>query len=181
MKHCMWIPLYAYLYAEILRVKGLMSYRASVYMNKMQIDKLELLCCVKAMLLPFSATVSSSGELYTWGRGNYGRLGHGCSEDHNVPTLVADLKGTFSDSSNCITLEVFIVLKIYIVVFWIMTACSVCVCVCARARARACGGGEVRTHEVTIIVQILIFGNCAICFQVFKYKVQQLCCLKSWP
>ncbi|XP_023713900.1 E3 ubiquitin-protein ligase HERC2 [Cryptotermes secundus] len=41
----------------------------------------------------YSAAVSSSGELYTWGRGNYGRLGHGCSEDHNVPTLVADLKG----------------------------------------------------------------------------------------
>jgi len=40
-----------------------------------------------------SAAVSSSGELYTWGRGNYGRLGHGCSEDHKVPTLVAGLKG----------------------------------------------------------------------------------------
>ena len=24
-----------------------------------------------------SAAVSASGELYTWGQGNYGRLGHG--------------------------------------------------------------------------------------------------------
>jgi alpha-tubulin suppressor-like RCC1 family protein len=72
-------------------------------MNKMQIDELELLHCVKALLLPFSAAVSSSGELYTWGRGNYGRLGHGCSEDHNVPTLVADLKGMFRGSSSYIT------------------------------------------------------------------------------
>jgi alpha-tubulin suppressor-like RCC1 family protein len=93
-------------------------------MNKVQIANMELLYCVKALLLAFSAAVSSSGELYTWGRGNYGRLGHGCSEDHNVPTLVADLKGIFSGSSNYLTFEVFVVLKIHIVVFFIMTACS---------------------------------------------------------
>lgn len=37
--------------------------------------------------------MTSSGEVYTWGRGNYGRLGHGTSEDHNVPTIVVGLKG----------------------------------------------------------------------------------------
>lgn len=41
----------------------------------------------------YSAAVTATGEVYTWGRGNYGRLGHGTSEDHNVPTLVVGLKG----------------------------------------------------------------------------------------
>uniref|UniRef100_A0A2C9K806 HECT-type E3 ubiquitin transferase n=1 Tax=Biomphalaria glabrata TaxID=6526 RepID=A0A2C9K806_BIOGL len=41
----------------------------------------------------YSAAISSSGELYTWGRGNYGRLGHGSSEDQCYPNLVAALKG----------------------------------------------------------------------------------------
>lgn len=25
----------------------------------------------------YSAAITAEGELYTWGRGNYGRLGHG--------------------------------------------------------------------------------------------------------
>lgn len=41
----------------------------------------------------YSAAVTASGELYTWGRGNYGRLGHGSSEDHSLPSLVSALKG----------------------------------------------------------------------------------------
>lgn len=46
----------------------------------------------------YSAAISSQGELYTWGRGNYGRLGHGSSDDHSTPTLVTALKGTvFTD------------------------------------------------------------------------------------
>ncbi|XP_048589232.1 E3 ubiquitin-protein ligase HERC2 isoform X2 [Nematostella vectensis] len=40
-----------------------------------------------------SAAVTSEGELYTWGRGNYGRLGHGSSEDQLVPVLVSGLRG----------------------------------------------------------------------------------------
>ncbi|XP_046386640.1 E3 ubiquitin-protein ligase HERC2 isoform X3 [Ischnura elegans] len=41
----------------------------------------------------YSAAVTADGEMYTWGRGNYGRLGHGTSEDHSVPKVVAALKG----------------------------------------------------------------------------------------
>uniref|UniRef100_UPI00358FCF6D E3 ubiquitin-protein ligase HERC2 n=1 Tax=Myxine glutinosa TaxID=7769 RepID=UPI00358FCF6D len=41
----------------------------------------------------YSAAVTADGELYTWGRGSYGRLGHGDSEDVDTPTIVAALKG----------------------------------------------------------------------------------------
>ncbi|XP_041862098.1 E3 ubiquitin-protein ligase HERC2 isoform X2 [Melanotaenia boesemani] len=41
----------------------------------------------------YSAAITADGELYTWGRGNYGRLGHGSSEDQTTPMLVAALKG----------------------------------------------------------------------------------------
>ncbi|XP_064637694.1 E3 ubiquitin-protein ligase HERC2-like isoform X2 [Lineus longissimus] len=41
----------------------------------------------------YSAALTSSGDLYTWGRGNFGKLGHGNSEDQTVPTLVAALQG----------------------------------------------------------------------------------------
>ncbi|XP_020707195.2 E3 ubiquitin-protein ligase HERC2 isoform X3 [Athalia rosae] len=41
----------------------------------------------------YSAALSANGDLYTWGRGNYGRLGHGNSDDISVPTLVAALSG----------------------------------------------------------------------------------------
>lgn len=29
----------------------------------------------------YSAAITAEGELYTWGRGNYGRLGHGMLPD----------------------------------------------------------------------------------------------------
>lgn len=41
----------------------------------------------------YSAAITAAGELYTWGRGNYGRLGHGNSDDHTLPTLVTGLRG----------------------------------------------------------------------------------------
>lgn len=41
----------------------------------------------------YSAALSANGELYTWGRGNYGRLGHGSNDDVTIPTLVTTLKG----------------------------------------------------------------------------------------
>ena len=40
-----------------------------------------------------SAAITGSGELYTWGKGRYGRLGHGDSEDQLKPKLVEALTG----------------------------------------------------------------------------------------
>ncbi|RXG68740.1 E3 ubiquitin-protein ligase HERC2 [Armadillidium vulgare] len=40
-----------------------------------------------------SAAITSGGELYTWGKGRYGRLGHGGSEDQLRPKLVEALVG----------------------------------------------------------------------------------------
>lgn len=36
-----------------------------------------------------SAAITSSGELYTWGLGEYGRLGHGDSESQLLPKQVS--------------------------------------------------------------------------------------------
>lgn len=41
----------------------------------------------------YSAAISANGSLYTWGRGNYGRLGHGTFDDCLLPTMVAALSG----------------------------------------------------------------------------------------
>lgn len=38
-----------------------------------------------------SACITASGELFTWGKGRYGRLGHGDSEDQLKPKLVGEL------------------------------------------------------------------------------------------
>ncbi|ODM97024.1 putative E3 ubiquitin-protein ligase HERC1 [Orchesella cincta] len=38
-----------------------------------------------------SACVTDTGELYTWGEGEAGRLGHGDTNDRQVPTLVKDV------------------------------------------------------------------------------------------
>lgn len=40
-----------------------------------------------------SAAITASGHLYTWGKGRYGRLGHGDSEDQLKPKLVEALVG----------------------------------------------------------------------------------------
>ena len=47
------------------------------------------ICCGST----YSAAITANGDLYTWGRGNYGRLGHGSSEDQSTPLQVAALKG----------------------------------------------------------------------------------------
>ncbi|XP_066141939.1 E3 ubiquitin-protein ligase HERC2 isoform X1 [Euwallacea fornicatus] len=41
----------------------------------------------------YSAAITSGGVLYTWGKGNYGRLGHGSFDDILIPTPVAGLTG----------------------------------------------------------------------------------------
>ncbi|KAK5650580.1 hypothetical protein RI129_001609 [Pyrocoelia pectoralis] len=41
----------------------------------------------------YSAAISADGVLYTWGRGNYGRLGHGKTTDCFVPSVVTGLNG----------------------------------------------------------------------------------------
>ncbi|XP_021378315.1 E3 ubiquitin-protein ligase HERC2-like isoform X2 [Mizuhopecten yessoensis] len=41
----------------------------------------------------YSAARTVNGELYTWGRGNYGRLGHGSTDDQCLPGLIKTLKG----------------------------------------------------------------------------------------
>uniref|UniRef100_A0A4W3J8I3 HECT-type E3 ubiquitin transferase n=1 Tax=Callorhinchus milii TaxID=7868 RepID=A0A4W3J8I3_CALMI len=38
-----------------------------------------------------SAAVTSDGELYTWGEGDFGRLGHSDSHSRNLPALVKDI------------------------------------------------------------------------------------------
>ncbi|XP_019851476.1 PREDICTED: E3 ubiquitin-protein ligase HERC2-like [Amphimedon queenslandica] len=40
-----------------------------------------------------SAAVTEDGVLYTWGKGSYGRLGHGNAEDKLIPTIVEGLNG----------------------------------------------------------------------------------------
>ncbi|XP_066595212.1 E3 ubiquitin-protein ligase HERC2 [Prorops nasuta] len=49
----------------------------------------------------YSAALSANGELYTWGRGNYGRLGHRNSDDVMVPTLVTALNGHRVEHVSC--------------------------------------------------------------------------------
>jgi alpha-tubulin suppressor-like RCC1 family protein len=41
----------------------------------------------------FSNRIVIVGELYTWGKGRYGRLGHGDSDDQLKPKLVEALLG----------------------------------------------------------------------------------------
>jgi alpha-tubulin suppressor-like RCC1 family protein len=38
------------------------------------------------------AVVTSNGSLYTWGKGSYGKLGHGNEIDYNEPCIVEAFK-----------------------------------------------------------------------------------------
>lgn len=46
-----------------------------------------------------SACLTARGRIYTWGKGRYGRLGHGDSEDQLVPKLVNNI--TNCNKNNC--------------------------------------------------------------------------------
>lgn len=73
-----------------------------------------------------SAAITASGELYTWGKGRYGRLGHGDSDDQLKPKLVEALLGNgraknslpvlfcvFFPIANCLDLIVLFVLLVF--------------------------------------------------------------------
>uniref|UniRef100_A0A7S1FVS7 BTB domain-containing protein n=1 Tax=Corethron hystrix TaxID=216773 RepID=A0A7S1FVS7_9STRA len=51
--------------------------------------------CVEAVTCGsyHSAAVGEKGELYTWGGGMYGKLGHGDEEGHDRPARVAEMEG----------------------------------------------------------------------------------------
>ena len=53
------------------------------------------------------------GELYTWGKGRYGRLGHGDSEDQTKPKLVEALLGYRVIDVACGKYNKFIFYKLY--------------------------------------------------------------------
>ncbi|RWS18306.1 hypothetical protein B4U80_02319, partial [Leptotrombidium deliense] len=48
-----------------------------------------------------SAAITANGELYTFGKGRYGRLGHGDSEDQLRPKIVEALLGHFVVHAAC--------------------------------------------------------------------------------
>ncbi|ERE75739.1 putative E3 ubiquitin-protein ligase HERC1-like protein [Cricetulus griseus] len=56
----------------------------------MQMRRSLVVVCVSAGYR-HSAAVTEDGELYTWGEGDFGRLGHGDSNSRNIPTLVKDI------------------------------------------------------------------------------------------
>ncbi|XP_054728194.1 probable E3 ubiquitin-protein ligase HERC2 [Anastrepha obliqua] len=62
----------------------------------------------------YSAAITMDGNLYTWGRGTYGRLGHGNSDDKLLPTHVHALReysiidvalGSGDSHTLCLTVE----------------------------------------------------------------------------
>lgn len=68
--------------------------------NKMSYDKPKLIEALKSKRVrdvacgsSHSAAITSNGELYTWGLGEYGRLGHGDTITQMKPRLVRALCG----------------------------------------------------------------------------------------
>lgn len=45
-----------------------------------------------------SACITASGELFTWGKGRYGRLGHGDSDDQSKPKMVGYVHTKFKNT-----------------------------------------------------------------------------------
>ncbi len=42
-----------------------------------------------------------ANAIYSWGLGEYGRLGHGDEKDYNVPTLINEFKNKVIQSVSC--------------------------------------------------------------------------------
>ena len=57
-----------------------------------------------------SACVTEDGSLYTWGRGNYGRLGHGTNDDKVVPTKIVTTRVRFFIFYECMPVVGMLVL-----------------------------------------------------------------------
>lgn len=63
--------------------------------NRVQYDRPKLISALAGIEITHiacggahSACITAAGQLYTWGKGRYGRLGHGDSEDQLIPKLV---------------------------------------------------------------------------------------------
>ncbi|XP_016106101.1 probable E3 ubiquitin-protein ligase HERC1 [Sinocyclocheilus grahami] len=63
-----------------------------IHQTMQQMRQHTVVVCVSAGYR-HSAAVTNDGELYTWGEGDFGRLGHSDSHSRNVPTLVKDISG----------------------------------------------------------------------------------------
>lgn len=50
---------------------------------------------------PIAHRVADRGELYSWGGGMYGKLGHGNESGHSRPCLVESLKNVFLTQIAC--------------------------------------------------------------------------------
>ena len=57
----------------------------------------------------FIVFVVDSGELYTWGRGSFGRLGLGSNEDQWIPKKVSGVEAVFSGFLKLCTSIIFII------------------------------------------------------------------------
>lgn len=83
----------------------------------------------------YSAARTVNGELYSWGRGNYGRLGHGSTDDQCLPGLIKTLKGhrivdvacgsgdaqtvAVSDTGTCgVTMAIHVYIKVWLSLFF---------------------------------------------------------------
>ena len=65
-----------------------MKYKCGNHGNLVLCSKVVEICAGGA----HSAAITTLGHLYTWGKGRYGRLGHGDYEDQLKPKLVESIK-----------------------------------------------------------------------------------------
>ena len=64
-----------------------------------------------------SACITEDGALYTWGKGKYGRLGHGNNDDKMVPTKVTKVSEILG--SCCWDIKFGTLRKVAVVTFFI--------------------------------------------------------------